>query len=179
MVVRRFKVYLKGYEEKFNRVMLIKDDFSLKEIGTMMLVCLGAEFEHSFSIIDEDGVEYTSKENDYKKYNLYNINVKKTLSFVIKYGDKDPYEFVVKMEKDPFSKSGRKVAYVESGVGESLWENEKSLLIDYINGKEVDKDTFESALADIEDRCLDNVRDMLLGYCEVMDRVNEFYKLLW
>ena len=26
---------------------------------------------------------------------------------------------------------------------------------------------------------LDNVRDMLLGYCEVMDRVNEFYKLLW
>lgn len=139
MVVRRFKVYLKGYEEKFNRVMLIKDDFSLKEVGTMMLVCLGAEFEHSFSIVDEDGVEYTSKENDYKKYNLYNINVKKTLSFVIKYGDKDPYEFVVKMEKDPFSKSGRKVAYVESGVGESLWENEKSLLLDYINGKEVDK----------------------------------------
>ena len=35
--------------------------------------------------------------------------------------------------------SGRKVAYVESGVGESLWENEKSLLLDYINGKEVDK----------------------------------------
>ena len=56
MVVRRFKVYLKGYEDKFNRVMLIKDDFSLKEVGTMMLVCLGAEFEHSFSIVDEDGV---------------------------------------------------------------------------------------------------------------------------
>ena len=43
-----------------------------------------------------------------------------------------------------------------------------------VNGKEVDKDTFESALADIEDRCIDNVRDMLLGYCEMMDEVNDW-----
>ena len=47
-----------------------------------------------------------------------------------------------------------------------------------VNGKEVDKDTYESALADIEDRCLDNVRDMLLGYCEIMDEMNEWRKLL-
>ena len=43
-----------------------------------------------------------------------------------------------------------------------------------VNGKEVDKETFESALADIEDRCLDNVRDMLLGYCEIIDEVNDW-----
>ena len=43
-----------------------------------------------------------------------------------------------------------------------------------VNGKEVDKDTFESALADIEDRYLDNVRNMLLGYCEIMDEMNEW-----
>ena len=47
-----------------------------------------------------------------------------------------------------------------------------------INGKEVDKDTYESALADIEDRYLDNVRDMLLSYCEFMDEINEWRKLL-
>ena len=47
-----------------------------------------------------------------------------------------------------------------------------------VNGKEVDKDTFESALADIEDRYLDNVRDMLLGYCEIMDEMNEWRRLL-
>ena len=43
-----------------------------------------------------------------------------------------------------------------------------------VNGKEVDKDTYEKALSDIEDRYLDNVRDMLLGYCEIMDEVNEW-----
>ena len=47
-----------------------------------------------------------------------------------------------------------------------------------VNGKEVDKDTFESALSDIEDRYLDNVRDMLLGYCEIMDEMNEWRRLL-
>ena len=47
-----------------------------------------------------------------------------------------------------------------------------------VNGKEVDKDTYESALADIEDKYLDNVRDMLLGYCEIMDEMNEWRKLL-
>lgn len=43
-----------------------------------------------------------------------------------------------------------------------------------VNGKKVDKDTYESALADIEDRYLDNVRDMLLNYCSFMDEVNDW-----
>ena len=47
-----------------------------------------------------------------------------------------------------------------------------------VNGEEVDKETFDSALAKIEDKYFDNVRDMLLGYCEIMDEMNEWRKLL-
>ena len=47
-----------------------------------------------------------------------------------------------------------------------------------VNGKEVDEETFEKALTGIEDKYLDNVRDMLLSYCEFMDEVNEWRKLL-
>ena len=43
-----------------------------------------------------------------------------------------------------------------------------------VNGKEVDKDTYESALSDIEDRYLDNIRDMLLSYCNFMNEVNDW-----
>lgn len=46
-----------------------------------------------------------------------------------------------------------------------------------VNGEEVDKDTYESALADIEDRYMDNIRDMLLNYCSFMDEVNDWRKL--
>ena len=44
----------------------------------------------------------------------------------------------------------------------------------HVNGEQVDKKTYEKAIADIEDAYLDNIRDMLLGYCEVMDEVNEW-----
>ena len=49
-----------------------------------------------------------------------------------------------------------------------------------VNGKEVDKETFDSALAKIEDKYFDNVRDMLLGYCEIMDEMNTWRsRLFW
>ena len=50
-----------------------------------------------------------------------------------------------------------------------------------VNGEEVDKETFDSALAKIEDKYFDNVRDILLGYCEMMDEVNDWRSrmLLW
>ena len=42
-----------------------------------------------------------------------------------------------------------------------------------INGKECSKEEFDAAMTEIEDKYLDNVRDMLLGYCEIMDRMNQ------
>lgn len=49
-----------------------------------------------------------------------------------------------------------------------------------VNGEEVDKKTFDAAMTDIEDRYLDNVRDMLLGYCEIMDEMNAWRsRLFW
>lgn len=61
---------------------------------------------------------------------------------------------------------------------EELASSDKESSVTYhVNGEQVDKETYEKAVADIEDAYLDNIRDMLLGYCEVMDLVNEFYKL--
>lgn len=49
-----------------------------------------------------------------------------------------------------------------------------------VNGKEVTKEEFNAAMSEIEDKYLDNVRDMLLGYCDVMDRMNQWRsRLFW
>ena len=49
-----------------------------------------------------------------------------------------------------------------------------------INGKECSKEEFDDAMTEIEDKYLDNVRDMLLGYCEIMDRMNQWRsRLFW
>lgn len=47
-----------------------------------------------------------------------------------------------------------------------------------VNGKLVDKETYEKAIEDIEEKYLDGIRDMLLRYCEIQDEMNEWRKLL-
>ena len=87
--------------------------------------------------------------------------------------------------EEGFTVNGRPVSKEEFDSYVSQFKHDEKLAttssaksVYKINGKEVDKDTYESALADIEDRYLDNVRDMLLSYCEFMDEVNEWRKLL-
>lgn len=48
----------------------------------------------------------------------------------------------------------------------------------FINGKSVDKSEFDKKYEEFEEMYLDNIRDMLLNYCEFMDEVNEWKKLL-
>ena len=50
-----------------------------------------------------------------------------------------------------------------------------------INGKEVSKEEFDKKYEEFEEMYLDNIRDMLLNYCEFMDSVNDWRSrmLLW
>ena len=48
-----------------------------------------------------------------------------------------------------------------------------------VNDKSVDKETYEKAIEDIEEKYLDDIRDMLLRYCEIQDEMNEWRKLLY
>ena len=51
----------------------------------------------------------------------------------------------------------------------------------FINGKSVDKFEFDKKYEEFEEMYLDNIRDMLLSYCEFMDSVNDWRSrmLLW
>ena len=46
-----------------------------------------------------------------------------------------------------------------------------------VNGKSVTKEEFDKKYAEFENKYMDNIRDMLLSYCEFMDEVNEWSKL--
>ena len=51
----------------------------------------------------------------------------------------------------------------------------------FINGKSVDKSEFDKKYEEFEEMYLDNIRDMMLNYCEFMDSVNDWRSrmLLW
>lgn len=48
-----------------------------------------------------------------------------------------------------------------------------------INGINATKEEYEKALSNIENMYLDNMKDMLLRYSEIMAEMNEWRKLLW
>ena len=47
-----------------------------------------------------------------------------------------------------------------------------------VNGKECSKEEFDKKYGEFEEMYLDNIRDMLLSYCEIMDEMNHWRKLL-
>ena len=47
----------------------------------------------------------------------------------------------------------------------------------FINGKSVDKFEFDKKYEEFEEMYLDNIRDMLLRYCDLMDNFNYFLKI--
>lgn len=47
----------------------------------------------------------------------------------------------------------------------------------YVNGKPVTKEEFDKKYEEFENKYMDNIRDMLLSYCEFMDEMNEWSKL--
>ena len=51
----------------------------------------------------------------------------------------------------------------------------------FINGKSVDKSEFDKEYEKFEEKYMDNIRDMMLNYCEFMDEVNDWRSrmLLW
>ena len=46
-----------------------------------------------------------------------------------------------------------------------------------INNKEVSKEEFDKKYEEFEEMYLDNIRDMLLRYCDLMDSFNDFFKI--
>ena len=46
-----------------------------------------------------------------------------------------------------------------------------------INNKEVSKEEFDKKYEELEEMYLDNIRDMLLRYCDLMDNFNYFLKI--
>ena len=89
------------------------------------------------------------------------------------------YDGFSKKDIDELSKSGESILVF--GFEEEEIENTDITTTStdsyMVNGKTVTKAEFDKKYAEFENKYLDNVRDMLLSYCEFMDEMNEWQKL--
>lgn len=58
-------------------------------------------------------------------------------------------------------------------------ENKPSTASYTVNGKPVTKEEFDKKYTEFENKYMDNIRDMLLNYCDLMDSFNEWQKRFW
>ena len=180
---------LKG--EDFEDVAIIAKYEEARQI-IKELLCLGYDI-HSINVIDEEYSEYDAeyiislydnsiwcepmlRENGYLTddspvmYILDNCSSK-----IIHYcKGKVVYEVSVGYDEDE----------EECGCGECGYackkdEKPATATSTYrVNGKEVDKETYEKALNELDEKYLDNVQDMLLNYFDFVSEMNEWHRLL-
>ena len=83
-------------------------------------------------------------------------------------------------EDDGYTVNGRPVSKEEFDMYVSQFKHDEKPTTTspkesyFINGKSVDKSEFDKKYEEFEKMYLDNIRDMLLNYCEFMDSVNDW-----
>ena len=105
--------------------------------------------------------------------------------FEVGIGDDDcNYDECDDSDEKEFTINGRPATKEEFDRYVSQFKNDEkppttstSSIIYRVNGKEVDKDTYEKALNELDEKYLDNVQDMLLNYFDFVSEMNEWRKL--
>ena len=97
---------------------------------------------------------------------------------VILFGQEDDCE---NSEEEGFTVNGKPVSKEEFDNYTSQFKHDEKPTTTtaskesyFINGKSVDKSEFDKKYEEFEEMYLDNIRDMLLNYCNFMDEVNDW-----
>ena len=136
-----------------------------------------------FGVLDKTDIFYIDMDGDISQDIInYCVNEDKE---VILFGQEDGCE---NCEEEGFTVNGKPVSKEEFDNYTSQFKHDEKPTTTtaskesyFINGKSVDKSEFDKKYEELEEMYLDNIRDMLLGYCNFMDEVNDWRSrmLLW
>lgn len=138
MKYKRIRVELREYPKRLNRILLIREDLNMVEVGVILCNSLKCWMEHMF--LFRKGNEAYVPEMMYEEYDSdiffkmsdYTLNdFDGTFYFCYDLGDE--WNFKCKV-LETVEKEGEQLAYMEDADGLGIWENEKSAFDDYING---------------------------------------------
>jgi len=147
---RKIRVSSEDAPKRFYRVMYIREDLNLYEIGVTVLSVLGAEFEHMFLFKDklntyedeswiEDGFGYDAK--DYRKCYLSDLITRSDNSFDLLYDTGDGWYFKIKIYakalEDKDNEFHGMFGYVKEAKGQCIWEDARYAFMMYLAGEKI------------------------------------------
>ena len=180
------------YKENFEDIAVIAKPDEAKEIFKE-LVCMGYDICNiTYEHIDWDGYddEYILSMNHdgiwlekFKKEDDKYLTDESTITYildncsskVIPYcKGKNVYEVTVGIDEDDCDCDDCSECACKKDEKPAIASKESY----FINGKSVDKSEFDKKYEEFEEKYMDNIRGMLLNYCEFMDEMNEWKRLL-
>lgn len=140
-----------------------------------------------FCVLDKTDIFYIDMDGDISQDIIdYCVNEDKE---VILFGQEDDCDDDCEnSEEERFTVNGKPVSKEEFNNYTSQFKHDEKPTTTtaskesyFINGKSVDKSEFDKKYEELEEMYMDNIRDMLLGYCNFMDEVNDWRSrmLLW
>ena len=152
---RKIKVSCNDSPKRFYRVMYVREDLTLFQIGVVVLKALRAEFEHYYVFYDkshrykdeswlDDSPREPGYDLDYEKHYLKDLDLNSQDAFKLLYDTGDGWEFTIKLYKKTETLDGNdenkmKYGYVTEAKGDRIWEDYRSTFWQYLNGELADE----------------------------------------
>ena len=145
----KLKVSLNGYEDRFNRILLFKQNSTLDDLAFTVLSTFNTLYYHMYSFKDDKNVyECEISYQEAKQYNYPDIGLQtysitldqliiKNNKFLMIYDFGTNYEFVIEILEEIELKELYKVPRVIEGVGYGIVEDDKTSLENYLNNKKL------------------------------------------
>ena len=133
-----------------------------------------------FCVLDKTDIFYIDMDGDIEQDIIdYCVNENKE---VILFGQEDNCDSDCKnSEEEGFTVNGKPVSKEEFDNYTSQFKHDEKPTTTtaskesyFINGKSVDKSEFDKKYEEFEEMYLDNIRDMMLNYCNFMDEMNDW-----
>ena len=129
-----------------------------------------------FCVLDKTDIFYIDMDGDISQDIIdYCVNENKE---VILFGEEDDCE---NSEEEGFTVNGKPVSKEEFDNYTSQFKHDEKPTTTtaskesyFINGKSVDKSEFDKKYEELEEMYMDNIRNIMLDYCNFMDSVNDW-----
>lgn len=153
-----FKVELKGYEKKLNRLISIPSMASLSDLGISIVLAFHGDFYHLMQFTIGRKVYGTFSESifenddrDAREWHLNELHLRKNSKILFEYDFGEGYEFTVKYLGKEEDSSLYPYPYVKDGEGYGIWEDNYGELQLYYDDPNTLVENYEGEMIPVKD----------------------------
>lgn len=148
MLYQKIRVTCKDCPKRFYRVMYVRKDLNLKQLGYVILKSLRSEFEHAYLFEDatqkydpKEWIEMTpwgSDNKDMEKFTLAQLTLKSGNKFIMEYDTGEGWQFAITVYPDEKEIEGENYGINTEAKGDRIWEDNRYLFSEFLSGDEIE-----------------------------------------